>query len=128
MPWPVIFRQQNILTRQERAIGIELMVSALAAQVGVLITSAQDQTANALVAHYLHTNMPQSGVNIRVLWTVLTILIFFCLLIRLFGYEESGDLKEDWGVTVPKAAGILLIVFVYLLSPAASANLPPTQS
>jgi hypothetical protein len=41
----VIFRQQNILTRQERAIGIELMVSALAAQVGVLITSAQDQTA-----------------------------------------------------------------------------------
>jgi hypothetical protein len=84
--------------------------------------------SNALVAHYLHTNMPQSGVNIRVLWTVLTILIFFCLLIRLFGYEESGDLKEDWGVTVPKAAGILLIVFVYLLSPAASANLPPTQS
>jgi hypothetical protein len=117
MVGPVIFQAQAALTREKQAIGLDLMLTALAAQVAVAMASFEESKPNPLVQQCAKRAIEQGTLNWVMLGSLVIVVLLFSMVIRHYGYEAPGLPKWDWGVNIPKWTGILSITAVYLLSP-----------
>lgn len=97
--------KRDMVPREDRAVGFDLLFAALASQLGFMAQAAKARTAMPLAGAYV------TIVALVVLW----------LVIRFRGYEDVQPLgsqppralRLDIGVTIPNYIGIVILILVY---------------
>jgi hypothetical protein len=121
LAWTILFRPSQVIDLRFKAIGVDMLVTALGAQLGFMATDAIDSTPSSapnLMLETLppHWSVPQDDLNVWVLGVVVGFLILVPTGTRFWGFPSSGP-REDVVVRVPNLLGTMAIMMVYLLSP-----------
>ena len=119
--WTILARPSKVDDLRLKAVGVDMLVTALGAQMVFMANDAMDSTpssgANAVLETLPpHWSVPQDELNVWVLGLVLGLLVLVPTASRFWGFPSSGA-REDVVVKVPNLLGTMAIMIVFLLGP-----------